>query len=143
MTPLTPLKYFKPHKSVYILVHISKGNNLKVKLFHIFAFFGSYDPFLHQNDVISTHFAQFEHILTHLTPLKYFKPHKSVYILVHISKGNNLKVKFFHIFAFFGSYDPFLHQNDVISTRFAQFEHILTHLTPLKYFKPHKSVYIQ
>ena len=100
MTPLTPLKYFKPHKSVYILVHISKRNNLKVNFFHIFAFFGSYDPFLHQNDVILTRFDQFEHILTHLTPLKYFKPHKSVYILVQISKGNNLKVKLFHCFLY-------------------------------------------
>ena len=77
---------------------------------------------MHKNYVIFSRFDQFEPILTHLTPLKYFKPHKSVYILVHISKGNNLKVKLFHIFAFFGSYDPFLHQNDVISTHFAQFE---------------------
>ena len=77
---------------------------------------------MHQNDVISTHFAQFDHILTHLTPLKNFKPHKSVYILVHISKGNNLKVKLSHSFALFGNYDPFLHQNDVILTRFALFE---------------------
>ena len=77
---------------------------------------------MHQYDVIFTRFHQFAHILTHLTPLKYFKPHKSVYILVHISKGNNLKVKLFHSFALFGNYDPFLHQNDVILTRFALFE---------------------
>ena len=86
--------------------------------------------------------SQFEHILTLLTPLKYFKPHKSVYILVHISKGNNLNVKFFHVFAFFGSWGLFLHKNYVIFSRFDQFEPILTHLTPLKYFKPHYSVYI-
>ena len=84
---------------------------------------GVFGLFQHQNDVIFTRFDQFEHILTQLAPLKYFKPHKSVYILVHISKGKNLKVKLFHSFSLFGNYDPFLHQNDVILTRFALFEH--------------------
>ena len=36
------------------------GNNLKVELFHCFAFFGSYGPFLHLSDVILTRFPQFE-----------------------------------------------------------------------------------
>ena len=73
---------------------------------------------------------QFENILTHLTPLKYFKPLKSVFILMQISKENNLKVKFIHFIASFGSKGLFLHQTDVIFTRFDRFEHILTHLTP-------------
>ena len=40
LTLWTSLKYFKPHKSVYILVHSTRGNNLKVKLFHCLAFLG-------------------------------------------------------------------------------------------------------
>ena len=84
-------------------MHISKGNNLNVKSFQIYAFFGSYDPYLHQNDVISTRFAQFEHNSTNLTPLKCLKPYKSICILAHNNMGNISKVKSIHCFSFFRS----------------------------------------